>query len=360
MSKSVIHWFRKGLRLHDNPSLLEAIKLELELRPVFILDPWFVKNANVGKNRWRFLHQALEDLDKQLRKLGSRLFVVRGKPDDVFPELFVKWNVVKLTFEIDTEPYAKVRDKNVCKIASNHKVDVSTSISHTLYDVELILKKNANKAPLTYQKFQSIITGLGPPPKPIERIFSLPNISQLQNSELDDRKLYGLPTFSELGLTQSTLTPCIYPGGETEGLKRLEQYICEKNHKWVCSFEKPKTSPNSLKPSTTVLSPYLKFGCVSPRLFYQKLQGVIKDRKHTQPPVSLTGQLLWREFFYTCGASVENFDRIKGFIPVIFFYLVIGHSLFCNTSISELSGYFVFIFFLKNCLPYYWTECIEF
>ena len=40
---------------------------------------------------------------------------------------------------------------------------------------------------------------------------------------------------------------------------------------WVCKFEKPKTSPTSLQPSTTVLSPYLKFGCLSPRIMYHQL-----------------------------------------------------------------------------------------
>ena len=71
MTKS-IHWFRKGLRLHDNPALLAAYEGASEVWPVFILDPWFVSNARVGINRWRFLLQTLEDLDKNLRKLKSR------------------------------------------------------------------------------------------------------------------------------------------------------------------------------------------------------------------------------------------------------------------------------------------------
>lgn len=44
---TVIHWFRKGLRVHDNPALLravdEAIKATSVLRPVFILDPGIIK-----------------------------------------------------------------------------------------------------------------------------------------------------------------------------------------------------------------------------------------------------------------------------------------------------------------------------
>lgn len=32
-------WFRKGLRLHDNPALLEALEGAEHLYPVFCLDP---------------------------------------------------------------------------------------------------------------------------------------------------------------------------------------------------------------------------------------------------------------------------------------------------------------------------------
>lgn len=35
----------------------------------------------------RFLLEALEDLDCSLKKLSSRLFVVKGQPTDVFPRL---------------------------------------------------------------------------------------------------------------------------------------------------------------------------------------------------------------------------------------------------------------------------------
>jgi hypothetical protein len=45
---------------------------------------------------------------------------------------------------------------------------------------------------------------------------------------------------------------------------------------------------------------------------YWRLQEILKKGKHSEPPVSLVGQLLWREFFYTCGATVENFDKMEG------------------------------------------------
>lgn len=309
---SAIHWFRKGLRLHDNPALLSAIKSNFKLYPVFMLDPWFVKNARVGANRWRFLRETLTDLDLQLRKLGSRLFVVRGKPEVEFPKLFIKWNVKQLSYEVDTEPYSRLRDDKVNEMAAEHKVEISKHVSHTLYDVTKIIAKNKGSVPLTYQKLQSLVASLGPPPKSLSAPTSVPKDCLLSKDILSLEE-YNIPTFEELGLIETTLNPSLYLGGEIEGLKRLEKYICIENQKWVSTFEKPKTSPNSLEPSTTVLSPYLKFGCVSPRLMYEKLQYVLQTAgKHSQPPVSLHGQLLWREFFYTCGYGVENFDQIKG------------------------------------------------
>jgi cryptochrome len=43
--KRAILWFRKGLRLHDNPALLEAASGASALYPVFVLDPYFVRSG---------------------------------------------------------------------------------------------------------------------------------------------------------------------------------------------------------------------------------------------------------------------------------------------------------------------------
>ena len=62
-----------------------------------------------------------------------------------------------------------------------------------------------------------------------------------------------------------------------------------------------------------MLSPYLKFGCLSPRLFYRELAAIYaKAPKHSQPPTSLHGQLLWREFYYVCGHGTPNYGQMEG------------------------------------------------
>ena len=52
-AKDTVHWFRKGLRLHDNPSLREGLKNSKTFRCVFVIDPYFAGSSNVGINKWR-------------------------------------------------------------------------------------------------------------------------------------------------------------------------------------------------------------------------------------------------------------------------------------------------------------------
>nr|XP_006642290.2 PREDICTED: cryptochrome-2-like [Lepisosteus oculatus] len=291
-----IHWFRKGLRLHDNPALLASLRDCAELWPVFLLDPWFPKNARVSVNRWRFLLRALQDLDGNLRKLGSRLFVVRGSPAEVFPRLFEQWKVTRLTFEVDTEPYARQRDAQVGKIAEEHGVEVIQKVSHTLYDTERILVENNGKAPLTYNRLQALLKTLGAPKRPVPP----PTAEDMKGvctpcSERHDEE-FGVPTLEELGQDPRTAGPELYPGGETEALSRLDRHM--QRTAWVCGFQKPNTEPNALSPSTTVLSPYLKFGCLSARTFWWRLTDVYRGVRVSKRVLSLHGQYSRAEFSY--------------------------------------------------------------
>lgn len=81
----------------------------------------------------------------------------------------------------------------------------------------------------------------------------------------------------------------LFPGGEAQALERLERHL--QKPAWIASFEKPKTSPNSLEPSTTVLSPYLKFGCLSARRFYHELKQASNEDWLLQVPALVLSAL---------------------------------------------------------------------
>ncbi|CAG6021974.1 unnamed protein product [Menidia menidia] len=311
MAPNSIHWFRKGLRLHDNPALQEAIQGAGTVRCVYFLDPWFAGSSNVGVNRWRFLLQCLEDLDASLRKLNSRLFVIRGQPANVFPRLFKEWKISRLTFEYDSEPFGKERDAAIKKLATEAGVEVIVKISHTLYDLDKIIELNGGQPPLTYKRFQTLISRLDPPEMPAEAL-SDTIMGQCVTPISDDHgDKYGVPSLEELGFDTEGLPSAVWPGGETEALTRIERHLERKA--WVANFERPRMNANSLLASPTGLSPYLRFGCLSCRLFYFKLTDLYrKVKKNSSPPLSLYGQLLWREFFYTAATNNPRFDKMEG------------------------------------------------
>ncbi|XP_063833163.1 cryptochrome-1-like [Ostrinia nubilalis] len=308
--KHIVHWFRKGLRLHDNPALREGLSDAVTFRCVFIIDPWFASSSNVGINKWRFLLQCLEDLDSSLRKLNSRLFVVRGQPADALPKLFREWGTTELTFEEDPEPYGRVRDHNIMSKCREVGITVISRVSHTLYKLDKIIERNGGKAPLTYHQFQALIASM-PPPPPAEPAISTETLNGATTPVSDDHDdRFGVPTLEELGFETEGLRPPVWIGGESEALARLERHLERKA--WVASFGRPKMTPQSLLASQTGLSPYLRFGCLSTRLFYYQLTELYKRIKRVRPPLSLHGQILWREFFYCAATRNPNFDRMEG------------------------------------------------
>jgi cryptochrome len=300
-------WFRKGLRMHDNPALLAAARDAARLYPTFIVDPWFVNPERVGVNRMRFLLESLGELDGNLRRLSSRLIVLRGNPQEVLERALSDWQIGRLCFERDTEPYACARDEAIRSMAERAGVQVICPTAHTLYDPDEIIELGRGKVPASYGAFGRLAAKLGEPAAPVAAPSHLPPPGALDAE-------YGIPTLAQLGYPDPECPSggMIPPGGEGEGLRRLHVYLSDRQRS--AGFAKPDTDPTAFAPpSTTALGAHLKFGCLSARTFYAEVQKVYREvGKHTEPPVSLTGQLLWREFFYTVGYATPNYDRMEG------------------------------------------------
>ncbi|KAI1212232.1 FAD binding domain of DNA photolyase-domain-containing protein [Annulohypoxylon truncatum] len=116
---------------------------------------------------------------------------------------------------------------------------------------------------------------------------------------------FAIATLEELGFSVPATTP--HRGGESIALKRLEDIFL--NEEYAATFQKPNTSPTAFEPqSTTLLSPMLHFGALSPRLFYWKAQDLAEKyfQWASKPPESLTGQLLFRDMFFAAQAAIGS------------------------------------------------------
>ena len=101
-------WFRRDLRLSDNPALLEAINSADEVVPVFILDEKLIKQS--GSKRLAYLGNSLRALDESL---GNKLHICVGDQVEVLKELKARYNATSVHISAEYEPYGAARDARV-------------------------------------------------------------------------------------------------------------------------------------------------------------------------------------------------------------------------------------------------------
>ena len=101
-------WFRRDLRLTDNPALLAAIEAGEEIVPVFVLDPKLIDIT--GAKGLAYLAASLRSLDESL---GNKLNVCEGDPVDVLKDLIKKHGATSVHISAEYDAYAVARDARV-------------------------------------------------------------------------------------------------------------------------------------------------------------------------------------------------------------------------------------------------------
>ncbi|MEO0913935.1 MAG: deoxyribodipyrimidine photo-lyase, partial [Pseudomonadota bacterium] len=124
MPAPLIFWFRRDLRLSDNPGLTAAVETGLPIIPVFILDP--ETEALGAAPKWR-LGEALRVFGEALAAVGSRLILRRGAADDVLKGLMAETGAEAVHWSRLYDPQARARDTAV---KSAFKADGIEAVSH--------------------------------------------------------------------------------------------------------------------------------------------------------------------------------------------------------------------------------------
>ncbi len=114
-------WFRRDLRLSDNPALLEAAA-DGPVLPLFVLDPALWGPA--GPSRRAYLGASLRALDAQLRQRRSRLSVVRGDPVRRVVLAAKAVNAPRVHIAADFGPYGAQRDEKVATALAKVGIDL--------------------------------------------------------------------------------------------------------------------------------------------------------------------------------------------------------------------------------------------
>lgn len=252
-----IFWFRRDLRLEDNVALFKASLENETVIPLFIFDVDIIESLQKDDARISFIYETLKDIDTELKKLNSSLLVKIGKPIEVWKELTSDYNVDKVFFNKDYEPYAITRDLEITQFLNSINTEVCSFKDQVVFEESEIVKNDG----LPYTVFTPYKNKWLLQFKDIllpENKYS-PNFYQFKRE---------FPSLESIGFVESIIKVKPY------NLNHLEQYDSIRDFPFI--------------DQTSYVSPYLRFGLISSRK-------LIKIALKTN--ATYLSELIWREFF---------------------------------------------------------------
>lgn len=268
----ILFCFRRDFRIVDNLGFLEAIKYAKEHHEqiicVFSIDKKQVKGNYFSNRAFQFLAECLNDLNQTL---NNNLIVYDG--DNILD--YLKENNIHVDHVFsnkDYTPYAKQRDSYLSKLCRKHSIKCTFVEDYTLLSLQnnLLFTSSGNVYTVFTPYYKRIISEFKIP----EPIFT----------DISMKCIYELPESISQSFNPTILlkyyqtTNNIKTGGRKEALKILNNFDFKL-------YEKYRDFPHN--EANSMISAYLKFGCISIREIYQKAS-ISKTFQQ---------QLIWKEFY---------------------------------------------------------------
>lgn len=258
MQKVNIFWFRRDLRLFDNTGLNKALKSNIPVLPIFIFDDSILEFLDKNDARVNFIYDSLSKINDELKKHLSSLLILKGKPVDVYEQLFKEYEINAIYTNKDYEPYALERDRSIYKLANEKNIDFHRFKDQVIFEENEITK--ADGKPYTvYTPYKN---------KWLTAFEQIEITKQKGNYDNFVKQNITPPTIKDIGF-------------ETSSIKTLdfnpEKIINYGDHRDFPAID-----------HTTHIGPHLRFGTLS-------IRQVILDLPE-QSEVYLS-ELVWREFF---------------------------------------------------------------
>ena len=295
---TVIHWFRRDLRVSDNTALSSAVRENNgDVLPVFILDDGLLSAPDVAPARVQFMLDSLRVLDVQLQKRGGRLIVRRGHPAQVLTQLAEEVSASTIYFNRDYTPAAIKRDELVTQGLQAAGREVKSFKDQVLHETDELLT-HTGKPYTVFTPYKK--SWLNAPKQVMElgdwrlspTTVSIVSISDLKSLITNHPAL-------------PTTTQKLPQGGELVAQALLKDFVeGDRMQRYNVDRDFPGM------PGTSQLSPHLRFGTISPRqCYYSALKNVnyvVPSRQSFSPQASdpkksggdaWISELIWREFY---------------------------------------------------------------
>ncbi|MFP5358830.1 MAG: deoxyribodipyrimidine photo-lyase, partial [Gammaproteobacteria bacterium] len=252
MPRTALVWFRRDLRLSDQPALQQALARHERVIPIYLYapeeeSPW----APGAASRW-WLHHALVDLDQQLRGLGSGLILRRGPSLDGLRQLVRQTGADAVYWTRLYEPAAMARDRHVKDALRADGLEVKSFNAALLFEPWALQTGDGGPYRVFSPFWRNAAARLGTLPPPLPAPTALPALPD---------GLSGLP-LAALGLLPrldwaAAIADHGQPG-ETHAQQRLQAFLDERVQQYKTQRDRPGVR------GTSGLSADLHYGTLSP------------------------------------------------------------------------------------------------
>ncbi len=288
---SVIHWFRRDLRIADNIALSSAAKPGLPVVPVYILSRWREVHSWTGPNRQHFLCGSLESLARNLETLDGRLIIRQGQAVQDLRKLIGECHAVALHFNADPDPFGKSVEQSVQEMCAELGVECHAHADAAMHGPDEVLTQS-DLPYRVYTPYSRNWLGL-PKPSPLAKPPALRTPAHVESLSLPTVKIWGLPIPAAE----------IVDPGERAARVRLKAAIAGKIQNYAAKRDFPAEN------GTSRISQDLRYGLVSIRTVFSE---AIKART-TADAAGKAGidvfikELAWREFYF---AILHHFPNV--------------------------------------------------
>lgn len=280
--KTVIHWFRRDLRVSDNTALAEASRRSEVVRPLFILDDDILGAPDMGAARVGFLLGTLRSLQKNLAALGYDLIVRRGRPEEELLKVCHETKAEAVFCNRDYEPWCQARDSRIFNQLNADGIGFEIFKDAVIWEESEILTKSGTPYTVFTPYSKAWKAKAAPLPRPALKP-AIAKPSKIASLELPaNSDALGFP------LNQS-----IPEAGEHAAREALKKFMANA----VLSYGKQRDFP--AVDGTSHLSAHLHFGAVNIRTMLAALSTAangVELLAKTQADVFLN-ELIWREFY---------------------------------------------------------------
>jgi deoxyribodipyrimidine photo-lyase len=283
MSRSIV-WFRDDLRLADHPALQAGTKAQA-LICLYLLDEKSESfRPHGGASRW-WLAQSLRALDLDLRKLGQRLVLRRGKAAEVIPALADETSAQKVYWNRRYDRAGIAADEAVIAGLKACGISGGTFPGNLLVEPGRIANKEGEPLKV-FTPFWKRVLSLGGPHQPLPAPKLLPPVVEgIASDNPDDWGLEPIRPDWAGGLRES------WRPGENAARQRLADFLDD-----IYGYADNRDRPD--KSSTSRLSPHLRFGEISAAEIFHAARFAADKGAPPRDIEKFLSELGWREFCY--------------------------------------------------------------